>query len=162
MTASLVLGSSLWDLRTSETRGSLFSIREFVYPEDYLAVIKLWEESGPGVQVRRSDRPEQIEKKLKRDPDLFLVAESDGRLVGSVLGGFDGRRGLVYHLAVSPAYQNKGMGAALMEELERRLQTMGCIRAYLLVTKDNEQAVRFYEGRGWERMEIFVYGKDLE
>jgi N-acetylglutamate synthase len=79
-----------------------------------------------------------------------------------VLGGFDGRRGMVYHLAVSTTFQGKGIGAALMEELERRLRLKGCIRSYLLVTRDNDQAIRFYEGRGWERMDLYAYGKDLD
>jgi ribosomal protein S18 acetylase RimI-like enzyme len=140
----------------------LFSIREFIFPDDYQAVLKLWEQSGPGVHVRRSDQPEQIAKKLQRDPDLFLVSEAGGRIVGSVLGGFDGRRGMVYHLAVSTTFQGKGIGAALMEELERRLRLKGCIRSYLLVTRDNDQAIRFYEGRGWERMDLYAYGKDLD
>jgi ribosomal protein S18 acetylase RimI-like enzyme len=140
----------------------LYSIREFIYPDDYQDVIALWEQAGPGVQVGRSDQPEQIAKKLQRDPDLFLVAESVGRLVGSVLGGFDGRRGIVYHLAVSKSFRCKGVGAALMKELERRLHSKGCLRTYLLVTRENEEAIRFYETRGWEKMDLYVYGKDLD
>lgn len=140
----------------------LFSIREFIFPEDYQAVIKLWEQAGPGIQVRRSDQLKQIERKLERDPDLFLVAESEGMIVGSVLGGFDGRRGLVYHLAVAGEFQRHGIGAALMEELEGRLKAKGCIRSYLLVTRDNHQAINFYEARGWERMDLHVYGKNLD
>jgi hypothetical protein len=75
-------------------------IRTFSFPQDYPAVITLWETAGPGVHVGRSDAPDEIRKKLARDPDLFLLAEEDGKLVGSVIGGFDGRRGIVYHLAV--------------------------------------------------------------
>jgi ribosomal protein S18 acetylase RimI-like enzyme len=137
------------------------SIRIFIYPQDYPAVYALWENAGPGIHLRLSDEPQEIEKKLKRDPDLFLVAELDGRIVGSVLGGFDGRRGMMYHLAVDPSHRQNGIGALLMDELERRLRDRGCIRYYLLVTQDNEAAIRFYEGRGWTRMDLFAYGKDL-
>ncbi|MBI4731090.1 MAG: GNAT family N-acetyltransferase [Chloroflexi bacterium] len=137
-------------------------IREFSYPEDYPAARTLWENAGPGIQLRRSDTPEEIEKKLARDPDLFLVAELEGQLVGTVLGGFDGRRGLIYHLAVEASVREHGIGAVLMEEVERRLKAKGCIRNYLLVTTENEQAMRFYEKRGWSRMDsVFIYGKDL-
>jgi ribosomal protein S18 acetylase RimI-like enzyme len=139
----------------------LFSIREFRFPEDYPPVVELWANAGPGVQVRRSDQPEEIAKKLQRDPDLFLVAEAGERLVGSVMGGFDGRRGMVYHLAVEKEFRNLGLGAALMAELESRLRARGCIRCYLLVTRDNESALHFYEQRGWEKMALFVMGKDL-
>jgi ribosomal protein S18 acetylase RimI-like enzyme len=140
----------------------MFSIREFIYPDDYQAVIQLWEGAGPGVHVRRSDQIDQIKRKLERDPDLFLLAESEGQIVGSVLGGFDGRRGMVYHLAVAALFRRHGIGAALMEELEARLKAKGCIRSYLLVTRDNHQAVKFYEDHGWDRMDIHVFGKDLD
>lgn len=139
-----------------------FIIRQFRYPDDYPAAIELWENSGPGVHVARSDAPEEIYKKTLRDPDLFLVAEADGKLIGTVIGGFDGRRGIVYHLAVVPAQRKNGLGAALMEELERRLKAKGCIRAYLLLVKGNQDAAHFYEKRGWEEMSgVTTYGKDL-
>jgi ribosomal protein S18 acetylase RimI-like enzyme len=137
------------------------NIRTFIYPQDYAAVYALWGKAGSGIHLRRSDDPQEIEKKLQRDPDLFLVAELDGRIVGSVLGGFDGRRGMMYHLAVDPSHRQNGIGALLMDELERRLRQRGCIRYYLLVTQDNEAAIRFYEARGWQRMDLFAYGKDL-
>ncbi len=137
-------------------------IRPFVFPDDYSAVIHLWENAGPGIHVRRSDQPEEIAKKMQRDPDLFLVAECDGSIVGSVVGGFDGRRGMMYHLAVQSEYRQRGIASQLMEELERRLRQKGCIKYYLLVTKDNQTAIEFYEKRGWERMDLYIYGKDLD
>lgn len=137
------------------------SIRQFKYPEDYEAVRALWSDSGPGVQIRRSDSIGEIGKKLQRDPHLFLVAEEEGTIVGTVLGGFDGRRGIVYHLAVARSCRRKAIGAALMDELEARLRSLGCIRSYLLVTPENAEAINFYEQRGWERMKLFVFGKDL-
>lgn len=136
-------------------------LREFDIEQDYPAVIALWQSAGNGIHVGRSDSPQEILKKLQRDPDLFLVAEIEGQIVGSVLGGFDGRRGIVYHLAVAESYRNQGIATALMQILEQRLQKKGCIRCYLLVTKDNEKAMTFYEQRGWERMELYTYGKNL-
>jgi ribosomal protein S18 acetylase RimI-like enzyme len=138
-------------------------IREFHYPEDYPAVRLLWENAGPGIQLRRSDDPDEIQKKLQRDPDLFLVAEAGDKMLGTVVGGFDGRRGMVYHLAVTEPYRKKGIGKLLMGELERRLKAKGCIRSYLLVTVDNERAMHFYEKHGWVHMKnVYTYGKDLE
>lgn len=138
-----------------------FTIRQFRYPADYPAVYALWQSAGAGIQLRRSDEPTEIEKKLQRDPDLFLVAEEGNRIIGAVLGGFDGRRGIVYHLAVAEDCRRRGLGKMLMDELEARLRARGCIRAYLLVTPENEVAMRFYEDEGWERMNLYIYGKDL-
>ena len=138
-------------------------IREFHYPDDYPAAWLLWENAGSGIQLRRSDDPEEILKKLQRDPDLFLVAEAEEKMAGTVLGGFDGRRGMVYHLAVAEPFSGQGIGELLMDELERRLKAKGCIRCYLLVTIENESAIHFYKKRGWVNMNhIYTYGKDLE
>jgi len=147
------------DLRPSKKR---VQVREFHYPEDYLAARFLWENAGPGINVRRSDEPEEIQKKLQRDPDLFLVAEMNRKLIGTVIGGFDGRRGLIYHLAVEATFRQHGIGSLLMDEVERRLKAKGCLKCYLLVTVDNEKAMRFYEAREWERMEtVYTYTKTL-
>jgi len=136
-------------------------IRELCYPTDFPQVHQLWATAGEGIHLRRSDEPAEIEKKLRRDADLFLVAEIEGEIVGSVLGGFDGRRGMLYHLAVAAPFRRQGVGRQLVDELERRLRAKGCIRYYLLVTKDNDEAIRFYEQHGWERMDLYTYGKDL-
>ena len=137
-------------------------LRVFRFPTDYSAVIALWMDAGPGIHLRLSDEKDEIAKKLERDPDLFLVAEIGGQIVGTVLGGFDGRRGMVYHLAVDNAFRNKGIGTALMAELESRMKQKGCIRSYLLVTRDNLDAVHFYESNDWEQMDLLIFGKDLK
>ena len=137
-------------------------LREFIFPSDYPQLINLWKNAGPGIHLRRSDERNEIIKKLQRDPDLFILAEINGLIIGSVLGGFDGRRGMVYHLAVDDAYRKKGIGTVLMNELEKRMKQKGCIRSYLLVTRDNLDAIRFYKTTGWEQMDLLIYGKDLD
>jgi len=148
-------------MRSNPTLPDDLVLREFQLSTDYIQVITLWQNAGPGIHIRRSDEKEEINKKLQRDPDLFLVAESGGRVIGGVLGGFDGRRGMVYHLAVDISFRKFGVGSALMDELERRMKQKGCIRIYLLVTRDNMDAIRFYESNRWEQMDLLVYGKDL-
>ena len=155
--------------RTPKVRGQAVTgwgrrvkVREFQYPQDYPAVRFLWENAGSGINVRRSDEPEEIQKKLQRDPDLFLVAETHGRVIGIIIGGFDGRRGLIYHLAVEITFRQKGVGGLLMDEVERRLKAKGCLKCYLMVTVENDNAMRFYERRNWERMDtIYTYTKEL-
>jgi ribosomal protein S18 acetylase RimI-like enzyme len=138
-----------------------FVIRDARIPAEYQSIVNLWMTAGPGIHLGRSDSLEEIQKKMARDPDLFLVAESDNRIVGSVLGGFDGRRGIVYHLAVNSQYREHGIGSKLMVEPEMRLQSKSCIRSYLLVTRENKDALEFYEQRGWGKLDLIVMGKDI-
>ena len=92
--------------------GRAILIREFHYPQDYEQAARLWQSMDQGVRFSRSDVPAEIEKKLTRDPDLFLAAELDGELVGTVIGGFDGRRGMIYHLAVAATHRRRGIAKA--------------------------------------------------
>ena len=142
---------------------SSICIREFRFPTDYESVFALWGSMEKGVRTGRSDTPAEIQKKLTRDPDLFLVAEEKSEIIGSVIGGYDGRRGLVYHLAVASAFRGLGIGSLLMEELEARLRAKGCLKCYLLVTEDNPEAEIYYQQRGWQHMDyIHLYGKELQ
>jgi ribosomal protein S18 acetylase RimI-like enzyme len=142
---------------------SSIRIRQFCFPADYEPVFALWQSIEKGVHTGRSDTPAEIEKKLARDPDLFLLAEVDGAMIGSVIGGYDGRRGLIYHLAVASEFRGRGVGSRLMDELESRLRDKGCLKCYLLVTSDNTEAEIYYEHRGWQPMDsIRLYGKELQ
>lgn len=116
-----------------------------------------------GVHIGRSDTPVEIEKKIRRDPDLFLVAVVENRIIGSVIGGYDGRRGLIYHLAVSDSFRGWGIGSRLMDEVEERLRDKGCLKSYLLVTEDNREVEAFYAKRGWQPMDtVRLFGKELQ
>ena len=141
---------------------SEIKIREFCFPSDYDSVYRLWESIEKGVHVGRSDTLAEIGKKITRDPDLFLIAEADGAIIGSVIGGFDGRRGLIYHLAVAASFRGLGIGSRLMDEVEARLRAKGCLKCYLLVTTDNPEAEGYYRQRGWQSMDtIHLFGKEL-
>ena len=138
-------------------------IREFRFPSDYEQVYELWQSIEKGVHVGRSDTLDEIGKKIKRDPDLFLVAESNGNIIGAVMGGYDGRRGLIYHLAVKSSFRGQGIGSELMDEVESRLRAKGCLKCYLLVTLDNIEVADYYMQRGWQHMDqIQLYGKELQ
>ena len=140
----------------------MISSREVRYPSDYVSVRQLWEGMEKGVEVGRSDAPDEIEKKTSHDPDLFLVAEEDGRIIGSVMGGYDGRRGLLYHLAVAASHRQRGIGGQLLDMIESRLRAKGCLKCYLMVTPDNPEAERFYQKRGWHFMDyVRPFGKEL-
>lgn len=137
------------------------NVREFRYPEDYSKVMGIWDKAGKGIRVGVSDTQGEIEKKLLRDPELFLVAEINGEIIGTIMGGFDGRRGFIYHVAVMASFRGKGIGTRLMNEVENRLRSKGCIRCHLLVNNDNWYAKGFYEEHGWKPLEDTPYAKDL-
>jgi ribosomal protein S18 acetylase RimI-like enzyme len=159
---SIVNGGDYWGTMTEiEYPPPNFNIRTFEFEQDLQKVIDLWTHAGPGVQLSRSDQPLEIRKKLKNDPDLFLVAELGGVLIGAVLGGYDGRRGMVYHLAVANEYRKVRVGKILMQELEDRLRSKGCLKYYLLVTKQNKEALDFYENIGCQVMDMYILGKEI-
>ena len=136
-------------------------LREFRFPDDYAAALELWR-SAEGIHVGPSDTPEEIQRKLERDPDLFLVAEMDHNVIGTIIGGYDGRRGLIYHLAVHPDLRKRGIGAALLKEVEARLIAKGCFKCYLLMLVENTNAAGFYEHHGWNEMtQDRLFGKEF-
>lgn len=139
------------------------ALREFRFPDDYDEVRQFWEGVEKGIHVGSSDAPAEIQKKIQRDPGLFLVAEKNHKIVGTVIGGFDGRRGMIYHLAVTDSLRGQGVGSRLMSEVEARLRAKGCLKCYLIVLRDNEAAVNFYKGLGWGLMEqVLLFGKELK
>jgi tRNA (guanine37-N1)-methyltransferase len=129
--------------------------------DDFDAVVALWRAAGPAIRLGEGDTRDGLERKLSRDPDLFLVAFSGRRLLGAVLGGWDGRRGYVYHLAVDARHRGRGIGSALLAELERRFRLKGARRLNLLATQADPGLVAFYERRGWRPTGASVLAKDL-
>ena len=134
-------------------------IREFV-EADKDSVVSLWTEVF-GYDAPHNDPVVSIAKKTSRDPDLFLVASESGRVVGTVMGGYDGHRGWVYSLAVDKCMLHRGIGAALMEQIERRLRSLGCLKVNLQVVASNAQVVEFYEKLGYSVEERISMGKRL-
>ncbi len=136
-------------------------VREFTM-DDYDDVLALWLSAGPGVDRRPSDERDQVALKIGRDPDLFLLATLGGRIVGAVMGGWDGRRGYVYHLAVAPDVRRRGVGGALMDELEDRLRRKGALKAKCQIYTHNEESLDFFRRRGWDIEEgLWPVGKWL-
>ncbi|MBK1780315.1 GNAT family acetyltransferase [Advenella sp. WQ 585] len=133
-------------------------IRSFVQ-KDNDAVIRLWQECG---LVRPWNDPQKdIERKLTTQPELFLVGEKDGAVVGSAMVGYEGHRGWVYYLAVDPASQGQGIGQALMQEAEHLLMARGCPKIQLLVRSNNSRVLVFYEKLGYETGDVVMLGKRL-
>ncbi len=135
------------------------NIRPFT-PADETAVITLWRECG--LTRPQNDPKKDIARKLKVHPELFLVAEQDGRIVGSVMAGYEGHRGWINYLGVAPAHQRTGLGRRLMAEAERLLRAAGCPKINLQVRPDNPAAVTFYKRLGFAVEGAISLGKRLE
>ena len=118
-------------------------VREFRW-SDYDAVVAVWSAAGREVVPRA-----ELAAKLTRDPELFLVAETDGDVVAVVMGTYDGRRGWILRLAVHPAHRRRGIAGRLVTELERRFRLLGCPRVNLLVLPDNTAGLRFWQVLGY-------------
>ncbi|WP_241489379.1 GNAT family acetyltransferase [Leucobacter celer] len=145
--------------------GAGFGIREFD-AADTDAVVALWESCG--LTRPWNDPRADIARKLRVQPELFLVAESAagadgsaGTVIGSVMAGYDGHRGWLYYLASAPERRGEGVGRALVAEAERRLVAMGCPKVQLMVRTENDAVVAFYDGLGYEVSDVLVSGKRL-
>ena len=136
------------------------TIAEFTM-DDYPVVHVLWQRGD--LWMRPSDGPEATLLKLTRDPELFLVArDAGGRVVGTVMGGWDGRRAYVYHLAVLPERLREGVGSLLMDELEERLRKRGAMKVKLQILTGNDASRAFFERRGYlYEIDCEPWGKEL-
>jgi len=131
-----------------------FQIREARSAEAE-ALLKLWKLTGSGPSI--TDTPEHLRMLTEQAPDLFLVAEMEGRLVGSILGGWDNWRGHIYRLAVHPEFRRRGLARALTNEIEKRLRIRGAKRIYALASTKQEMGVKFWESLPYEKSKDVPY-----
>ena len=123
-------------------------IREFSI-NDYDAAIELWQRVE-GLEIAEGDDRESIAQFLARNQGLSRVATDGSAIVGVALCGHDGRRGHIYHLAVDPAYQGRGLGKRLLDESLADLRRTGVKRVIIMVADDNPSGRQFWCRCGWE------------
>lgn len=132
------------------------------YEDRYFAgVERLWDEVFP-TDAPWNKAAVAIPEKLKVQPDLFIIAEQSGEVVGTVMAGYDGHRGWLYTVAVTPRQQRNGIGTALLKEAELRLSILGCRKANLQIRSGNEAVAAFYRAHGYAVEERISMGKRLE
>ncbi len=110
-------------------------------------VLTLWRDAA---EPTSTDSAEALGRLLRRDPGALIVAEVDGRIVGSVIAGWDGWRGAIYRLAVGPEHRRRGLGKALLGAAEERLTGLGGRRLHAIVVEANADAVAFWDATDWE------------
>jgi ribosomal protein S18 acetylase RimI-like enzyme len=130
------------------------------YNQDYQkALVELWRECN--LIVPQNDAIEDIQRKLEFQPELFFVALLDGKLIGSVMAGYEGHRGWLNYLAVLPNHQNKGYGRKLVERAITELEKLGCLKLNVQIRESNISAVRFYERLGFRDDHVVSLGLRL-
>lgn len=135
------------------------TIRE-LRPEDYDALVALWEAAGLPYKPKGRDSRAAITRQLERPTAIYLVAELDGAMVGSVLGTHDGRKGFINRLAVHPAHRGRGIARRLVAEVERRLENLGIEIVEALIENWNEVSMKVFERLGYvKHPDIFYYSK---
>jgi ribosomal protein S18 acetylase RimI-like enzyme len=127
---------------------------------DEARVIELW--MFGGLTKPWNDPKKDIARKLKVQRELFLVAELDGVVVGVVMAGYEGHRGWVNYLAVDIGQRRRGIGTALMRDVERRLRLLGCPKINLQIRRENAAVQSFYAALGFTDDAVVSLGKRLE
>jgi ribosomal protein S18 acetylase RimI-like enzyme len=145
-----------------DTGGKALRTKMIIQPyksEHESAVIELWRKCN---LIRPQNDPKKdIERKLKVNPELFLVGVEGDKVIAAAMGGYEGHRGWVYYLGVEPEYRHKGVGRKMMEALEEKLIAKGCPKINLMVRNENLGAVKFYEKIGYKSDGVIELGKRL-
>lgn len=127
---------------------------------DRVGVIALWDEAFPGgMDINEAGRV--IDIKMRVQPELFFVADKDGRIVGTAVAGFDGVRGWLHRLAVLSDCKREGIASLLLEAVETGLSDMGCPKLNLQVRGANLGVLKFYEANGYIVEDRASLGKRL-
>ena len=133
-------------------------IRSF-RPPDERDVVSLWQRCD---LVRPWNDPHaDIRRKLRVQPELFLVGVAESDLVATVMAGYEGHRGWINYLAVDPERRRQGLGRRIMAEAEHRLRGLGCPKINLQVRGTNADVVAFYRGLGYAVDDVVSLGRRL-
>lgn len=114
--------------------------------DDLPAVLAFWRDEA---EPTSTDSAEVLARLLHRDPDALIVAVDDGRIIGTVIAGWDGWRGAVYRLAVDAEYRRDGLGRSLLRAAEDHLAQLGARRLHAIVVGSNVNGVAFWEASDW-------------
>jgi putative acetyltransferase len=132
-----------------------------LYATDYEQVVNLWRTSE-GIGLSEADGFSAICRYLERNPQMSLVAEADGKIVGAVLCGHDGRRGYLHHLAVAAGFRSQGIGQRLVEDCLEHLISEKIDKCHIFVYPDNVRGLEFWRKIGFlGRMDILLCSRNL-
>ncbi|HEY0739346.1 MAG TPA: GNAT family acetyltransferase [Herpetosiphonaceae bacterium] len=134
------------------------SIRPY-QPADEAQVIALWHRCN--LVVPWNDPQRDIALKMQVQPHMFLVGVLDTHVIATVMAGYEGHRGWLNYLAVSPEYQGHGVGRRMVEEATALLQAAGCPKINLQIRTSNTDVIAFYKRLGFTIDDVVSMGKRL-
>ena len=123
------------------------------------ALRMLWKAAGFGLL---GDDDLGLARMARRNPGLVLVAAEGTRVVGSALGGWDGRRGWIYHVVVAPSHRRQGIATRLIDDVEAGLRALGCRKVNVMVRPDSDGGAEFWNARGYDASPASQYGRELK
>jgi N-acetylglutamate synthase len=139
-----------------DMRTDAILIREFA-PADYDRVMEIWTAGRLPVKPQGRDSRALIEKQVRQRNVMFLVAEADGRVIGTVLATHDGRKGWINRLAVDASRRRRGLGRRLVLEAERRLAEAGMEIFACLIEEENTVSMAVFESLGYKKHPEIIY-----
>lgn len=128
---------------------------------DFAGIDALWKEAFPK-DPHWNRAANAVPAKTSFQPDLLFVAVNDGKVVGSVMAGYDGHRGWLYAVAVCQSYRRSGLGTKLVRKAEEALRSLGCGKINLQVRSTNKAVVQFYEDLGYQIEDRISLGRRVE
>jgi ribosomal protein S18 acetylase RimI-like enzyme len=137
---------------------TMLEIRSF-QQSDADQVVDLWRRCG--LVTETNDPRSDIRRKLRVNPEWFLVGLVGYQLVATCMAGYEGHRGWVNYLAVAPSHRRNGYAACLMQEAEKRLKAVGCPKINLQVRETNLDVIQFYQNLGFVQDRVVSLGKRL-
>jgi ribosomal protein S18 acetylase RimI-like enzyme len=136
-----------------------FEIRPF-QPSDGTAVVQLWKDCN--LVVPWNDPHRDILRKLRVQPELFLVGFVSDELVAAIMAGYEGHRGWLNYLAVAQHFRRQGLGRKMVAEAEARLREMGCPKINIQIRTGNTEVIEFYRRVGFKPDDVVSMGRRLE
>ena len=134
-------------------------IREMTI-EDYDEVYAMWQTTSKRA-LSKADERGQMERYLQHNKGMSQVAVINGKIVGTVLAGHDGRRGFIHHMAVLPEYRRKRIGHTLAEKAIEMIKSQGIDKTHIFCYQNNETGQSFWRDFGFNKREdVFVYSFD--
>jgi ribosomal protein S18 acetylase RimI-like enzyme len=130
------------------------------HTEDQEEVVDLWLECD--LVTPQNDPRRDIERKLKVNPEWFLVGILEGKVVATCMAGYEGHRGWINYLAVSPRYRRQGIATSMMTLAENKLRASGCAKINLQIRETNTEVIQFYQSIGYAKDLVVSMGKRLE